>query len=232
MMGFGLGELVYIAAGVAYLVEEGDGGLLGSAGTQRKWLVTLHMALVLVGLELAVHHAAIGPSWLWNGLRAGNLFAMALVPVVIVKGYPTRLRAMVDATLTPLVLGTVWAAAEQLIEGARRVEWDDLLLQPILFLGLHHLAVIAPLFLQLLFDPPAKAAAATLPLGERLRSGFGVFWLVLMGLWLTQTLMTLVALGHQAFGADTLSGAIGAALFVLSVTRSVRRLKVEVVKGV
>lgn len=232
MMGFGLGELVFVAAAVAYLIEEGDGGLPGREGRRRKILVSLHMALVLAGLELALYRAAVGPPWLWTAIRGGNVFALGILPVVIVKGYPTRLRSMIDATLTPLLLGTIWAVAEQLLDGSPRVRWADALLQPVLFLGLHHLAVIAPLFLRLLLDPPAKAMAASLPLRERLMSGFGIFWLALMGLWLTQTLITLVALGHFAFGAGALSGAVGAGLFVLSVGHSVRRLQVLVVKGV
>lgn len=230
-MGLGLGELVYVAAGIAYLVEEGDGDLRGRAGSRRKLLVTVHMALVLTGLEVAVARADLGPGWLWTAIRVANILSLAIVPVVIVKGYPKRLRAMIDTTLTPLLLGAAWAAAEQLLDGHRRIEWDDALLQPIVFLGLHHLAVIAPLLLQILLDPPERAAAADLTLRERLTSGLGIFWLVLMGLWLTQAVMTLVALGELAFGTGVLSGAIGAGLFLVSVARAVRRLRFQVVQG-
>lgn len=230
-MGYVIGELVYVAAGIAYLAEEGGGGLPGGEGLRRKLLLVVHLLLVLSGLELAVAAADIGPPWLLVATRAGNLFALAVVPVVVVKGYPTQLRAMLDETLTPVLFGAIWAAASQAADGGR-VDWAQAVAQPVIFVGLHHLAVIAPLFLGLLVDPPARAMASSLPLRQRLTSGPGLFWLGLMGLWLAQCVVTLVALAELAFGSGLVPGSVGATLFLTSVGRSVRRLKGQVVRGV
>lgn len=230
-MGYLIGELAFVAAAIAYLVESGGGGLDRGKAWSRRVLLVVHLALVLVGLEAAVLISDIQPEWLAVVTRVGNILSLCLVPVVVVRGYPMGTLAMVNETFVPLLLGVAWSFASSQFNSAAAQTWKEALVEPVVFLGLHHLAVVGPLFVSLLLNPPRHAEAASLPLAKRLTSGFGIFWMVLMALWTTQAVYALVVLGSYAFDQSTVLGALAVVLFLVSVGNSVRQLKVKVVYG-
>lgn len=224
-MGYVVGELAFVAAAVAFLLEEGRRGLDRRTAVIRRVLLVLHLGLVLVGIEAALAVADVSPQWLGVATRLGNVFSFCLVPLVVIRGYPLRLGEMLNETLAPLGYGAVWAGVRVVLEGGGEVDWARALLEPVVFLGLHHLAVVGPLFVSLLLKPPGHAMASALSPKERLTSGFGLFWVVTMALWCTQAVYAMVVLGRYALGFGALVGAVGIGLFLVSVGRSVWQVK-------
>jgi hypothetical protein len=75
-----------------------------------------------------------------------------------------------------------------------------------------------------LWKPPLNAAAATLPLGERLRSPLGIFWIVLISSWLVQGGVAIAhyrepLLGTHLFGLSRIIQLGSLGLWLLSLAR-------------
>lgn len=251
---FYIGEALFVIVAIAYLAEEGRGvdeaggarprgagsavveraaveGAVAEPGGGRPALLVLHLALVLIGLELVVLRADVSPPWLWSLFRGLNVLALVLVPIVVVKSYPERLTAMLSETFGPWLFGVVWAVTSWGV-ASERPDMLDLALQPLIFLGMHHLLLLAPMLLLLLFDPPDRAASSGLPLGERLRHPAGVFFLLLaLGVGL-ESIWVVHAHATSVLGTEPIAQIVGAVLLAFSVLRTTPRLRQQVVRGV
>jgi hypothetical protein len=227
-LGLIIGELVYVAASVAFLAD------LKDPARGRTALRALHLLFVLVGLEVAlavVHRPealTAGLPWVpgWTGpvLAGGNLFGLAIVPLLALKSYPERRAAMVSETFGPFLFGLALSGARVALDGDGPMTWQAPILEALTFLGLHHAVLFSVMLALALVRPPFHAAAARLPLTARLLSGFGLFFLTLIALWACQAGLALALHGAAAFANGLAAGLVSLALLLTSVAGSARTL--------
>jgi hypothetical protein len=230
LMGFFIGELVYLIAGGAFIVE------LRGKSTPRRDLVwpAIHLLLVLLGLELATRPmfdaAAVMaladwlPAWVGVAFGVGNMFGLAVVPLFVLKTYPEKTTAMARETLTPLVLGLGGAwLAPWFAEAAPPMATDGLT-EALTFLGMHHLTLLGLSLGQALIDPPAHGAAASLSLRARLGTFEGRLLAGITGLGIAQAALVVALQGRATFADGWIPGLTWAALLGLSVVEALRKL--------
>jgi hypothetical protein len=231
LIGGGIGELLFVIVAITYLKEEGK-GVEGEVSHGRPAFLVAHLLLILVALEVAIGRASTN-STLWTWLSVGNIFALLLLPLVVVKTYPTKVSGMIATTVGPWVLGVVWTIVTGVVaRGSSLVTGSDLLWQPLVFLGLHHLALLGPLFLLLILNPPAHAAARQLPPWKRFIHPAGLFIIAFSAGCIFQAVLVFRFHWNTVFGSELRVAAVGAGLFGISLLGSLPGLKRSIVRGV
>jgi len=223
MPAYGIGEL---AALIGMFAMFAGGETVKRPETLRTALGGLHGLAVVGGLEFLLWGCLTDPEWLQTIFRVGNVFNFVVVGAMLSIVYPERSDqgssfAMWEVTFSPLVVALLWGGFNVVVLGGA---WD---LGPFAFrslsmLALHYYLVSGMIILMLLLDPPKKAAAADLPLAERLTSGFGIFWLVLMALWWGQAWFVLKGAWVEVFGSSVLSALVAGFLSLVGVVRTAR----------
>jgi len=221
--GYGIGELTAV---IAMFVMFMGGETVRRHESLRTVLGCFHGLAVLAGMVWGLWQVSIAFPILGVIFRLGNVLNFVIVAAMLSVFYPERkpdgsTMPFWETTFGPFLMAACWGLLSVHVYG-RGFEGPQIFWVPALFLAVHYYLASGVLILMLLFDPPGHAPAAALPLGKRFKSGFGVFWIVLMVLWWGQAPFLLQEHWHTLFGKSWPSALSGAFLSGLAIFRSAR----------
>lgn len=216
-----VGELAAVIGLIAMFV---GGETIRRPEPLRTVLGCIHGLAVLAGLVCALGTIEWEPTWLSVPFHCGNVFNFVVVAAMLAIVYPERREddsswPMWETTFGPVLVATIWGVGTA-IETQSFGDLGSLLGPPALMLAVHYYLVSGTIIVMLLIEPPATAAAAQYTLRERMLSGFGVFWLVLMMLWWGQLWFVLDTHWDILFGDSWWRAVLAAALSIPMVIRN------------
>lgn len=194
----------------------------------------LHGVLVFVGLEVALSNLNYGSSLMANINRAGNALNFTVLAALLAVGFPEREPKksswpLWEELLSPLGVGIAWGLGASLFD-KESFSLYGAAVNSVIFLGVHSYVIAGTTIALLLFRPPQFATAGRLSLKDRLTSGMGLFWIILIVLWTIQAYFLLSQKFDRLFGTSFWNIVLGITLSSADIIRQVRHTKRKIHK--
>jgi len=193
-IGLFIGELAAAIVVGLYAIGDADGWGRDRRAIARRVLVCVHALGAFFGIEILLSQALVEPGWLVTALRAANVLVFPVLALALVKGFPDRLRAMLEVTFGPLLYGGLIALSARLLSGrdlAGLLQGRWLREELLLFSMPYFVAAAAALTL-LLVDRLTEGSVGVADglreawLTVRDETFFSLFWILLLATWWTQ----------------------------------------------